>query len=130
MLEGPVPVEGSSSAPRALRDASRDGRSATPPTPTCATRRDHRRLRPAARARRVRPPDLAGADLHRQRRDQLRGQARRILAEVEALHEAIVDGRRRPSALWREKFERWVRDLVELLPEEFDDELWASLTRS
>jgi hypothetical protein len=27
-------------------------------------------------------------------------------------------------------FEAWVRDLVELLPEEFDDELWTSLTRS
>jgi DNA-binding GntR family transcriptional regulator len=55
----------------------------------------------------------------------------RILAEVEALHEAIVDRRQADAErLWREKFEAWVRDLVELLPEEFDDELWASLTRS
>jgi DNA-binding GntR family transcriptional regulator len=55
----------------------------------------------------------------------------RILSEVEALHEAIVEGRQADAErLWREKFEAWVRDLVELLPEEFDDELWASLTRS
>jgi DNA-binding GntR family transcriptional regulator len=55
----------------------------------------------------------------------------RILAEVEALHEAIIDRRQADAErLWREKFEAWVRDLVELLPEEFDDELWASLTRS
>jgi DNA-binding GntR family transcriptional regulator len=55
----------------------------------------------------------------------------RILAEVESLHEAILE--RRPAdaeRLWREKFEAWVRDLVELLPEEFDEDLWASLTRS
>jgi len=53
----------------------------------------------------------------------------RILSEVEALHEAIIDGRQTDAErLWREKFEAWVRDLVELLPEEFDDELWASLT--
>ena len=55
----------------------------------------------------------------------------RILSEVEALHEAILDRRQADAErLWREKFEAWVRDLVELLPEEFDDELWASLTRS
>jgi DNA-binding GntR family transcriptional regulator len=55
----------------------------------------------------------------------------RILAEVEALHVAIMDGRQVDAErLWREKFEAWVRDLVELLPEEFDDELWTSLTRS
>src|SRR5258705_12906494 len=42
----------------------------------------------------------------------------RILAEVEALHEAILE---RPPAdaerLWRGKFEAWVRDPLELLPE-------------
>jgi DNA-binding GntR family transcriptional regulator len=55
----------------------------------------------------------------------------RILAEVEALHEAILDGRQADAErLWRVKFECWVRDLVELLPEEFDDQLWTSLTRS
>jgi DNA-binding GntR family transcriptional regulator len=54
----------------------------------------------------------------------------RVVAEVQALHEAIrardveVAGR-----LWREKFERWIRDLVGRLDEEFDDELWIALTR-
>jgi DNA-binding GntR family transcriptional regulator len=53
----------------------------------------------------------------------------RILSEVEALHEAIVDRRQGDAErLWREKFEAWVRDLVELLPEDFDDELWGALT--
>ena len=53
----------------------------------------------------------------------------RILAEVEALHAAIA--RRSPGeaeALWREKYERWVRNLVELLPETFDEALWTALT--
>ena len=53
----------------------------------------------------------------------------RILAEVEALHAAIA--RRAPGeaeALWREKYERWVRNLVELLPETFDEALWTALT--
>jgi DNA-binding GntR family transcriptional regulator len=54
----------------------------------------------------------------------------RVVAEVQALHEAIrareveLAGR-----LWREKFERWIRDLVGRLDEEFDDELWIALTR-
>jgi DNA-binding GntR family transcriptional regulator len=53
----------------------------------------------------------------------------RILAEVDALHQAILERRQADAErLWREKFEAWVRDLVELLPDEFDDELWAALT--
>ena len=53
----------------------------------------------------------------------------RVLSEVEALHAAVLDRRQADAErLWREKFERWVRDLVELLPEGFDDELWAALT--
>jgi hypothetical protein len=32
------------------------------------------------------------------------------------------------EALWRAKYERWVRDLVALLPEAFDEALWAALT--
>jgi DNA-binding GntR family transcriptional regulator len=54
----------------------------------------------------------------------------RILAEVEALHAAIAARRARDAeALWREKYERWVRNLVELLPETFDEALWMALTR-
>jgi DNA-binding GntR family transcriptional regulator len=53
----------------------------------------------------------------------------RFLAEDEALHGAI---RRRDAAeaeaLWRVKYERWVRDLVALLPEAFDEALWTALT--
>lgn len=53
----------------------------------------------------------------------------RILAEMEALHAAISQGRTgEAEALWREKYERWVRDLVERLPEAFDERLWAALT--
>lgn len=53
----------------------------------------------------------------------------RLLAEATALHAAIV-ARRAGEAerLWREKFERWVRRLVDVLPDAFDDELWAALT--
>ena len=51
----------------------------------------------------------------------------RILAEMEALHAALVDGAG-AEALWREKYERWVRTLVERLPEPFDEPLWAALT--
>jgi DNA-binding GntR family transcriptional regulator len=54
----------------------------------------------------------------------------RVVSEVQALHAAIVardvdDAQR----LWREKFERWIRDLVGRLEEYFDDELWVALTR-
>jgi DNA-binding GntR family transcriptional regulator len=55
----------------------------------------------------------------------------RIVAEVQALHAAIV-ARDAPAAarLWREKFERWISDpLVGRLGEPFDDELWVALTR-
>jgi DNA-binding GntR family transcriptional regulator len=55
----------------------------------------------------------------------------RFLAEDEALHAAIA---RRDAAgaerLWRVKYERWVRDLVALLPEAFDEALWTALTRA
>jgi DNA-binding GntR family transcriptional regulator len=54
----------------------------------------------------------------------------RVVAEVEALHAAIV-ARDVTAAerLWREKFERWIRDLVGRLGEDFDDQLWIALTR-
>jgi DNA-binding GntR family transcriptional regulator len=53
----------------------------------------------------------------------------RFLAEDEALHAAIADGDGpRAETLWRAKYERWVRDLVALLPEAFDEALWAALT--
>ena len=31
--------------------------------------------------------------------------------------------------LWREKFERWISDLVGRLDEGFDHDLWVALTR-
>jgi DNA-binding GntR family transcriptional regulator len=54
----------------------------------------------------------------------------RVVAEVQVLHEAIV-GRDVHAAerLWREKFERWITDLVGRLDEDFDRELWVALTR-
>ena len=52
----------------------------------------------------------------------------RILAEMEALHAALLAGRASEAeALWREKYERWVRLLVERLPEPFDERLWTAL---
>jgi DNA-binding GntR family transcriptional regulator len=53
-----------------------------------------------------------------------------MLAEIESLHGAIVA---RDSAaaerVWREKFERWVRDFIERMPgEAFDVRLWTALT--
>ena len=54
----------------------------------------------------------------------------RIIAEVQALHAAIVARDAQAAAqLWREKFERWISDLVGRLGEDFDDELWVALTR-
>jgi DNA-binding GntR family transcriptional regulator len=54
----------------------------------------------------------------------------RIVAEVQALHAAILARDAQAAArLWREKFERWISDLVGLLGEDFDDELWVALTR-
>ena len=35
----------------------------------------------------------------------------------------------RAEELWREKFERWVRDFIDRVPaEEFDAALWSALT--
>ena len=52
----------------------------------------------------------------------------RILAEMEALHAALHAGHASEAeALWREKYERWVRLLVERLPEPFDERLWTAL---
>src|SRR3954470_6174337 len=55
----------------------------------------------------------------------------RVVAEVQALHEAIL-ARDVPAAerLWREKFERWISDLVGRLDEDFDHDLWVALTRA
>lgn len=52
-----------------------------------------------------------------------------MLKEVEALHAAIVE-RQAAAAdrIWREKFERWVRDFMDQLDTGFDAELWAALT--
>jgi DNA-binding GntR family transcriptional regulator len=52
-----------------------------------------------------------------------------IRDEVAALHDAIAshDGEL-AERLWREKFERWVRDFVSQLSGEFDTDLWAALT--
>lgn len=53
----------------------------------------------------------------------------RIFAEVKDIHTAILEGRAAEAErLWRVKFERWVRDLVDLLPEPFDEDLWGALT--
>jgi len=53
----------------------------------------------------------------------------RFLAEDEALHAAIARrDAREAERLWRVKYERWVRDLVALLPEAFDEALWTALS--
>jgi DNA-binding GntR family transcriptional regulator len=55
----------------------------------------------------------------------------RFLAEDEALLAAIARrDAREAERLWRIKYERWVRDLVALLPETFDEALWTALTRA
>lgn len=53
-----------------------------------------------------------------------------MLDEVRDLYAAIADGDAAAAeGLWRDKFERWVRDFVERLPgEEFDAEMWLTLT--
>lgn len=53
-----------------------------------------------------------------------------MLDEIESLHAAIIGGDQATAErLWREKFERWVRDFIEHLPdEEFDVEMWLALT--
>ncbi len=54
----------------------------------------------------------------------------RVLAEVQALHEAILARDvHAAERLWREKFERWISDLVGRLDEDFDHDLWVALTR-
>lgn len=54
----------------------------------------------------------------------------RIVDEVQALHAAIVARDVESAArLWREKFERWIGDLVDGLDEDFDRALWVALTR-
>jgi len=52
-----------------------------------------------------------------------------MLAEIRELHRAIVS--RDPGTaerLWREKFERWVRDFMDQMAEGFDRPLWVALT--
>jgi DNA-binding GntR family transcriptional regulator len=54
----------------------------------------------------------------------------RVIAEVQALHEAILARDVHVAErLWREKFERWIGDLVSRLEEDFDHDLWVALTR-
>jgi len=52
-----------------------------------------------------------------------------MLTEVRDLHRAIA-GRDASEAerLWREKFERWVRDFMDQMAEGFDRRLWVALT--
>jgi DNA-binding GntR family transcriptional regulator len=52
-----------------------------------------------------------------------------MLAEIRELHLAIA-GRDpgRAERLWREKFERWVRDFMDQMAEGFDRPLWVALT--
>lgn len=52
-----------------------------------------------------------------------------MLDEVRELHHAIVS--RNPAEaerVWRDKFERWVRDFIDQMAEGFDRELWGALT--
>jgi DNA-binding GntR family transcriptional regulator len=54
----------------------------------------------------------------------------RVIAEVQALHEAILARDvHAAERLWREKFERWIGDLVGRLGEDFDRDLWITLIR-
>jgi DNA-binding GntR family transcriptional regulator len=54
----------------------------------------------------------------------------RVIAEVQALHEAILARDvHAAERLWREKFERWISGLVDRLDEDFDHDLWVALTR-
>jgi DNA-binding GntR family transcriptional regulator len=54
----------------------------------------------------------------------------RVIAEVQALHAAILaHDVHAAERLWREKFERWISDLVGRLDEPFDHDLWVALTR-
>jgi DNA-binding GntR family transcriptional regulator len=52
-----------------------------------------------------------------------------MLSEVRALHEAVcVHEHALAERLWREKFERWVRDFIDQMAEGFDRDLWVALT--
>lgn len=52
-----------------------------------------------------------------------------MLSEVRGLHAAIVSGdHRHAEQLWREKFERWVRDFIGQMAADFDRDLWVALT--
>ncbi len=53
-----------------------------------------------------------------------------IMLEENAGLVAAIERREIRSAerVWREKFERWVRDFIERLPEEFDAATWVALT--
>jgi DNA-binding GntR family transcriptional regulator len=54
----------------------------------------------------------------------------RVIGEVQALHGAILARDvHTAERLWREKFERWISDLVGRLDEDFDHALWVALTR-
>lgn len=66
---------------------------------------------------------IATLDIHYDRELPL------MLDELRALHAAIESGdRQRAHALWREKFERWMRHFVARLDDEqLDGELWATL---
>ncbi len=52
-----------------------------------------------------------------------------MFAEIGELHRAIVGGDSElAERLWREKFERWVRDFMDQMAEGFDRPLWVALT--
>ncbi len=52
-----------------------------------------------------------------------------MLSEVRDLHRAIVSGDSlEAERLWREKFERWVRDFIDQMAEGFDRDLWIALS--
>ncbi|MGZ5374585.1 MAG: GntR family transcriptional regulator, partial [Aeromicrobium sp.] len=53
-----------------------------------------------------------------------------MLAEVDDLYSAVAAGDAgRAERVWRDKFERWVRDFIQRMPnEDFDVDLWAALT--
>jgi DNA-binding GntR family transcriptional regulator len=52
-----------------------------------------------------------------------------MLSEVRTLHKAIVGGAGgQAERLWREKFERWVRDFLDQMGDGFDRDLWVALT--
>jgi DNA-binding GntR family transcriptional regulator len=52
-----------------------------------------------------------------------------MLSEVRALHGAVCAcDHVLAERLWREKFERWVRDFIDQMAEGFDRDLWVALT--